>query len=172
MVPAYILKRSARKTLSMEITPALEVLVRAPMRLPLREIDAFVGKHTEWIRRATVRKQTRMLALSEPEEAELRTLTERARAVIPGRVSYYAQKMGLSPTAVKITRAKTRFGSCSPKNSLCFSCLLMRYPPEAIDYVVVHELAHIVHKNHGKAFHALVASVLPDHRERRSLLRQ
>ena len=48
----------------------------------------------------------------------------------------------------------------------------MQYPPEAIDYVVVHELAHLRHMNHSAAFYALVASVLPDHRERRALLRR
>lgn len=48
----------------------------------------------------------------------------------------------------------------------------MQYPPEAVDYVVVHELAHIVHKNHGNAFYALIGSVLPDYPARRALLRE
>lgn len=58
------------------------------------------------------------------------------------------------------------------KNGLCFSWRLMQYPPEAVDYVVVHELAHIVHKNHGNAFYALIGSVLPDYPARRALLRK
>ena len=75
------------------------------------------------------------------------------------------------PTGITITSARTRFGSCSGKNRLSFSWRLMQYPDEAIDYVVVHELAHIAHKNHGPDFHSCVAAVLPDHRERRALLR-
>ena len=47
----------------------------------------------------------------------------------------------------------------------------MAYPEKAIDYVVVHELAHIVHRNHGPAFHALVESILPDHKQRRAMLK-
>ena len=85
--------------------------------------------------------------------------------------SKLSQIMGLTPTGVKITSARTRYGSCSSKNSLCFSCFLMNAPEEAIDLVVVHELCHIRHKNHGPAFYALLASVLPDHRQRKQLLK-
>lgn len=80
--------------------------------------------------------------------------------------------MNLYPTGLKITSARTRFGSCSGKNSICFSWRLMDYPELAIDYVVVHELAHIVHKNHGPQFWALVERYLPDYRARRAMLRE
>ena len=86
-------------------------------------------------------------------------------------MAHYAEWMGVTPTGVKITGAKTRFGSCSAKNSLCFSLYLMAYPDAAVDYVVVHELAHIRHKNHSPAFYAEVARVMPDYRERRKLLK-
>ena len=91
--------------------------------------------------------------------------------MIPGRVEHFAARMGVRPTGVKITSAKSRFGSCSGKNSLCFSWRLMAYPPEAVDYVVVHELAHITVKNHSRAFYRLVEQYLPDWRERRELLK-
>jgi len=74
--------------------------------------------------------------------------------------------MGVSPEGITVTGARTRFGSCSPKNRLCFSWRLMQYPEEAIDAVVVHELAHILHKNHGKQFYKAVENVLPDYRTR------
>ena len=80
--------------------------------------------------------------------------------------------MGLHPTGLRITSARTRFGSCSAKNSICFSWRLMQYPDAAVDYVVVHELAHIREKNHGRAFYALVEQFLPDWRERRALLKE
>ena len=67
--------------------------------------------------------------------------------------------------------ASSLLGSCSSKNSLNFSLYLLQYPPEAIDYVIVHELAHIVHKNHSPAFHALIARYLPDHKARRAMLK-
>ena len=58
----------------------------------------------------------------------------------------------------------------SGKNSLCFSCFLGECPPEAVELVVVHELCHIVHKNHGAKFYALLESILPDWRQRKGLL--
>ena len=80
--------------------------------------------------------------------------------------------MGLEPAGITISSAQKRFGSCTAKNRLCFSYRLMRYPEEAIEYVVVHELAHLVHRNHGKDFYALVASVMPDYKKRDALLKQ
>ena len=79
--------------------------------------------------------------------------------------------MGVKPIRITVTGAKTRFGSCSGLNAVSFSYLLMRYPPEAIEYVVVHELAHIRHHDHSPAFWAEVETYLPDYRERRALLR-
>ena len=87
-------------------------------------------------------------------------------------MQHYAKLMTLYPTGLKITSARTRFGSCSGKNSICFSWRLMDYPESAIDYVVVHELAHIAHKNHGPQFWALVERYLPDYRARRAMLRE
>ena len=99
-------------------------------------------------------------------------LRQRAGEVLPGKVAHYAAIMGVVPASVKITAARTRFGSCSGKNSLCFSLYLMRYPEAAIDYVVVHELAHIRHHDHSPAFYAEVARVMPDYKERARLLKE
>lgn len=167
----YSIKRSGRKTMALEITPEAQVLVRAPLGASLAEIQRFVSAHTVWIEKHLSVAQSRMQAypmLSGPEQEALKT---KAKAYILPRVEYYAAIMGLFPAAVTITGAKKRFGSCSAENRLCFSLFLMRYPEAAIDYVVVHELAHIRHKNHGKAFYACIASVLPDYRERRMLLK-
>ena len=79
--------------------------------------------------------------------------------------------MELVPAGIKITSARTRFGSCSAKNSICFSWRLMLYPPEAIDYVIVHELAHIRHHDHSPAFYALIEQYLPDWKARMKLLK-
>lgn len=165
----YRLKRSQRRTLSLELTGQGELLVRAPQWLPRGEIDRFVQAKEGWIA-AHLARLAALPPRREPtpqEEARLRAL---ARAVLPGRVEYFSQRMGLFPTGVKITSARKRFGSCSGKNSLCFSWRLMAYPPEAVDYVVVHELAHIAHKNHGKEFYRRVAQELPDYQRRRALL--
>ena len=168
----YEVIRSRRRTVSLEIRPDLTVLVRAPLRMTGVEVDSFVRRHEGWLTKHLAQMETRRQNHPEPTAEEAQALIAKAKAVLPGKVTYYAAKMGVSPAGITITGAKTRFGSCSPKNRICFSWRLMTYPDEAIDYVVVHELAHIRHKDHSPAFHAFVASVLPDHVQRRKLLRQ
>lgn len=168
----YILKRSKRKTLAVEVTRAGEVIVRAPLRMPEREILRFLREQRQWVEAHITLQKQREAAHPTPNAEEEARLKALAKETIPPRVAHYGNIMGLIPTSVKITSAKTRFGSCSVKNRLCFSWRLMQYPPEAVDYVVVHELAHIVHKNHGNAFYALIRSVLPDYPARRALLRK
>ena len=164
--------RSHRKTLALEVTRELEIIVRAPQRLAKREIERFVENHRNWIDNALQKQKERGTAHPEPDEAEQAYLFNQAKTILPQRVTYFSQLMGLAPTGVKITSARRRFGSCSPKNSLCFSWRLMQYPQDAIDYVVVHELAHIVHKNHSAAFYKLIEAYIPDYRERRAMLRR
>lgn len=162
---------STRKTLALEITQELTVLVRAPIGIRQTEISAFVAAHRTWISLALARMKERAERHPTPSSFLETELRAKAEAYIPQRVAYYSEQMGLYPEGVRITGAKTRFGSCSGKNRLCFSWRLMAYPKEAIDYVVVHELAHILHKNHGSAFYACIADVLPDWKSRRQLLR-
>ena len=79
--------------------------------------------------------------------------------------------MGVTPMGVRISRAKKRFGSCSAENRISYSYRLMAYPEAVIDYVVVHELAHIRHKNHSADFYAFVARFLPDYKAREAILK-
>ena len=101
---------------------------------------------------------------------QAQALREEALRVLPERVRHFAARMGVSPASVRVTAARTRFGSCSSQGHICFSWRLMQYPPEAIDYVVVHELAHLRYMNHGAEFYALIARYLPDWKARRALL--
>ena len=94
-----------------------------------------------------------------------------ANDYLPKRVEYYSDIMNVKPTGLKITSAKKHFGSCNGKNSICFSYYLMLYPKEAIDYVVVHELAHIKHHNHSKEFYNYISIFMPDYKQREKLLR-
>ena len=168
----YEIIRSRRKTLALEITRDCRVLVRAPMRTSAEHIDRFVAQHADWITKHLERQRQRAAQFPlSPTPEETEALKTRARAVLPEKVAAWSQKTGLVPTSIKITTARKRYGSCSAKNSLCFSCFLMNCPDEAIDLVVVHELCHIREKNHGPRFYALLEQFLPDHRERKKLLK-
>ena len=169
---AYELIRSRRRTLALEITRDCRVLVRSPLGLSQAKIDAFVESHVDWIQAHLEQQRQRMAsAPPPPTEADIAALKAKARAALPEKVAYWSEKMGIRPTGLKITTARKRYGSCSGKNSLCFSCFLMDCPEEAIDLVVVHELCHIKEKNHGPRFYALLGQYLPDYKERKKLLR-
>lgn len=89
---------------------------------------------------------------------------------IQRRVPLMAPLMQLRPTGMHVTEAKTRWGSCSSKNSLNFSWRLIFCPPEVISYVVIHELCHIKHKDHSAAFWAMVAQYDPKYESRKAWL--
>ena len=168
----YTLIRSRRKTLAIQVTQEAQVVVRAPLRCPRHTVDAFVASRQAWIESALARQRERLAAHPPLTQEETERLRQQAKAYIPRRVTCWAERMGLQPSAVKITAATKRFGSCSSKGTLCFSLYLMQYPPEAIDAVVVHELCHLRHMNHSPAFYAEVERWLPDYRERMKLLKK
>ena len=168
----YTLIRARRRTLSLQLDREGNAVVRAPYGVKKEFIDRFVAGHADWLKRAREKQASRHLAHPEPTEDERKALIARAKEYLPARVAYWSNIMGLTPTGLKITSARTRFGSCSGKNSLCFSWRLMQYPSDAIDYVVVHELAHIRHHDHSPAFYALVERYMPDWRARMQLLKE
>lgn len=168
----YKIIRSDRKTLGIGISSEGEVLVRAPRFLSEERISVEVSKAEDWIKGALERYEKRKnsamtVTLSHEEE---RLLKRKAYEVLPAIVDLYSRRMNVSPTGIKVTSAKTRFGSCSSNNSLCFSFRIMLYPQSAIEAVVVHELAHIKYKDHGKMFYNFIYSVMPDYDERKKLL--
>lgn len=162
--------RSNRKTMSLSVDNELNAVVRTPFFVTKKAVDDFVNANKEWLDKA-VQSKEQQLKRYDLSEAEINRLVNLAKEVIPHKVDYYSSLMNLKPTGVKITKAKTRFGSCSPKNSLCFSCFLMTYPDDAVDYVVVHELAHIRYRNHGKEFYNLIEQYHPDYKKRILLLK-
>ena len=167
----YNIIRSNRKTLAIEVTAEGTLLVRAPMRTRLTEIERFVNENTAWIEERVARAKARCELHPEPSEAEMKAYIAAAKSYLPERVRYFAELMGVVPAGITVTGARKRFGSCSGKNRLCFSWRIMEYPPELVDYVIVHELAHIKHHNHSRQFYDFIATVMPDHRERRKRLR-
>ncbi|WP_321311508.1 M48 family metallopeptidase [Halarcobacter sp.] len=89
-----------------------------------------------------------------------------AQKLIPKIVTEYSELMQLFPTAIKFRKNKRTWGSCNYRNELNFNTLLMKFPIPLIEYVVIHELAHIKHKNHSKRFWACVEQYCPNYKEK------
>jgi len=94
-----------------------------------------------------------------------------ARKILTEQTEVYARQFGLKYRSLRITSARTRWGSCSQLNALSFTWRLVMAPMEIIDYIVVHELAHIMEKNHSRAYWNQVERMLPDYRTRRKWLK-
>ncbi|MCL2445156.1 MAG: M48 family metallopeptidase [Oscillospiraceae bacterium] len=168
----YTLTRSNRKTIGLCVRPDGSLEVRAPMHCPAREIERALREKAAWIAEKQQMMQQRQVNAVEitPElEAQCRL---QATAVLPGRVEHFAGIMRVAPKAVRITGAMTRWGSCSSCGRVSFAWRLMLCDDELIDYVVVHELAHLREMNHGPQFWAVVESVLPDYKRRIAKLRK
>ena len=170
----YRLERSDRKTVQLRICPDGTLLVKAPLRYSKEEIDALIARHSRWIEkhRAAMKKRTARIQACAQTPEQIDELFCQAKKVIPERVAYFSHLMDVVPTGVRITSAQKRFGSCSAQNNLCFSYRVMMYPPEAVDYVVVHELAHIRHHDHSREFYQFIESVLPDYRRYEAILKE
>ena len=166
----FKLIRSKRKTIELSIDDDFIPLVKAPLKMSKEDIEKFILKHEKWIEKNILKKREHVEKFSLTDE-EVSMLKSKALPYLTERTEHFAKIMGVKPTGIKITSAEKRFGSCSAKNSICYSWRLMQYPPEAIDYVVVHELAHIKHKNHGKEFYRLIEKILPDYKNREKLLK-
>ncbi len=90
---------------------------------------------------------------------------------LPDLVDIYSKKMNLIPTSIKYRKNKRTWGSCNYKNGLNFNILLMKFPIELMEYVVIHELAHIKHKNHSKRFWDMVEEFCPDYKQREKIFK-
>jgi len=204
--------RTKRKTLALYISNGV-LEVRAPMKMPMHEIERFIASKEKWItgklaHSAEQTKQREMFQLhygdsifylgneypiaakdgkhigfdnsfymppnlspDEVKSACVQIYRNLAKSELTNRVNSFAKFMSVAPSSVKINGAKTRWGSCSARGNINFSWRLMMANSDVVDYVVVHELAHLKEMNHSPKFWAIVVSVLPDYKERQQQLK-
>ena len=170
----YHLIWSDRRSIGIEVDREGKVTVRAPYSCEKKRIDRFLLEKENWIRqKVKLQKENAMKRQEKREmpEAEKKYYRNLAREVLGARTGYYARKMGVTYGRISIREQKTRWGSCSSAGNLNFNWKLVLMPPELLDYVVVHELAHRKEMNHSPRFWAVVEKELPDYRDRREKLK-
>ena len=169
----YKLIRSKRKTMSIEVRNGGEIIVRAPLRSNEKVINAFIEKNSDWLKKAVEKSLRRQELASryEIKEEDIPFYKTKAKEYLPERTWYWSKITGLVPSYVHITSAEKRFGSCNGKNGICFSYRLMAYDEDVIDYVILHELSHIKHKDHSKAFYSFIYQFMPDYKSRENILK-
>lgn len=163
---AYVLKRSRRKTLSLIIHPDGTLEVRSPLRLTQSRIDAFICEKSRWIsQKRLARHEQVSIPIPQPTDypylsVQTITLAERVMMQFPS----------FKPDRVTVGRQRKRWGSCNGKGQIRLNACLMLLPEPLAEYVIVHELCHLIHLNHSNQFHALLQQVLPDARNRQQAL--
>ena len=169
--------RSNRKTVAIQVNSDLSITVRAPHFASEKDIEeilmkkeAWISKHIEEIKTRKKRFESESTDKFTPEKIKL--LTDKALEVIPMRVEYFANIMGVTYGNITIRNQKTRWGSCSSAGNVNFNYQLYYLSDELLDYVVVHELAHRRHMDHSKEFWSEVARYCPDYRARRKQLKE
>lgn len=136
-----------------------------PRGVSRRRALEFLERKADWVEQARERLAAKRKALPsqlppEEERARIEELRRAAKADLPGRIERLAAQTGLKYAKLSIRASRTKWGSCSGQNHISLSLFLMVLPEYLRDYVIIHELCHIVHHDHSPRFHALVDSLV------------
>lgn len=168
------LTRKRIKNLNIRISPdGTQVNASAPLYMPEARVVSFVRSKRAWIERAMVRAAQRPSVQAEgaskEQVAEWRAVVE---ACVPALIEAWEPILGVKAGQLAYRNMKSRWGSCQPSTGrICINVRLALYPPECLEYVVVHELCHLLVSGHGPKFYALMDRVMPDWKQRRAKLR-
>ena len=135
-----------------------------------KEYSLNLEKHTKKRTKLTFKEEEFVLYYSEYDENIFHRhinhfYKEEAKAFIPSLVESWSDIMNLTPNKISFRKTKRQWGSCSAKNDLSFNTMTMKLPPNVIQYIIVHELAHIKHKHHQKSFWEEIAKYMPEYKQ-------
>ena len=166
------IKKSKRKSVSIEIKPDLTVIVRAPLFLSDNTIKRLVSQKNDWIDKKIKQIENKnSVLLPTFSEKEIKLLREKTRVLITPKAEYYAKILGVSFNKLSVKKQRSIWGSCSAKQNINFNLLLCLCPDNVVDYIVVHELCHLKELNHSKKFWYEVEKILPDYKASRLWLK-
>ena len=146
--------RARRITLS--VRPSGETRLTYPRLVSRKRALEFLESRVEWVEQSRVRIAEHTTPKPQYTTEQIEMMRREAKALLPERVAFWAQKFGFKYGRVSIRASRSKWGSCSGDNNISLSLFLMTLPEHLRDYVIIHELCHTVHHNHSSAFHALV----------------
>ena len=168
------LQRKKVKNLNLRIArDGGHVDASAPARMTPADVADFVHRKHDWIEAQMERvSATPMAQASQASKAEVAQWRAVVQACVPALVAAWEPIMGVKAGQLAYRNMTSRWGSCQPSTGrICINVRLALYPPECLEYVVVHELCHLLERGHGPRFHQLMDRFMPDWKQRRDKLR-
>lgn len=162
------------KNITLKVKPPDgRIEVSAPLRTPQRTIETLVREKRSWIERTQKKVASSTTARAEEASAaEVAQWCAQVQAQVPSLIAKWEPQLGVRAGKLAYRNMRSRWGSCQPDTGrICINVRLALYPPECLEYVVVHELCHLLVRGHGADFYALLDAHLPNWRAARALLR-
>lgn len=146
-------KRVGNKNIRISVHPRKGVLVTLPWYTSFSRAIRFAEENSSWIKgRIEFHKTTY-------DHIEIEAMRKEAKKLLPEKVKFWADKYDFHYNRIAIKNNISNWGSCSMKNNINLNLQLLRLPEELIDFVILHELCHLKHRNHGKEFHKMLDSL-------------
>ncbi|MEG0619544.1 MAG: SprT family zinc-dependent metalloprotease [Raoultibacter sp.] len=168
------LVRKQVKNVNLRVKEDGSVAVSAPVWVSTAQVQDFVRGRLPWIRECQRRQAASPRTLKQQASAEqLHAWRQQVQGAVPPLIACWEPIMGVASQTVVYRNMSSRWGSCNPRTGrICINIQLAAYPPQCLEYVVVHELCHLLEGGHGPRFKALMTRFLPDWKQRRALLKQ
>lgn len=218
----YVLKRNAKKNINITVKDDGTVMVSAPKRVSIAEINKVIEDRREWIEKARKKQSIKKIIHTDMDiyngctiyflgelievniipskvtgisiedskiifevkekyienQSYLNThfysaLKEKLLLILTEYMNMYLKVMNLNINTMKLRAMRSRFGTCMPtKKEILFNTYLIHYPLESIEYVVLHEVSHLIHANHSTKFYNVIAKYMPDWKVRKNKLKE
>ena len=158
-----VFRKSLRsRSISIRVHPVKGVTVSVPYIVPYAAARLFFAARRGWILETMAKQREKYKDVKVASPSEVETMRRQAKAQLPGRLAELAARYGFIYNRVAIKHNATNWGSCSSKGNINLNLNIVRLPKVLQDYVLLHELCHLRHQDHGHGFHLLLEHVLTD----------
>ena len=163
LIGPVLLKKSIKaRRVSIRVHPVKGVSVSIPYIVPYMAAEAFFRLKRQWVIETIARQKEKFKGVRVADPSEIAELRKRAKEELPSRLAELAARYGFEYNKVTIKHNATNWGSCSARNNINLNLNIVRLPKVLQDYILLHELCHLRHHDHGHGFHLLLEHVVTD----------
>ncbi len=164
----WVIEKKRIKNVNLRVQPDGRIEVSVPYATPDEHVEDIVREKHDWLLKAQKRTEnTPMARAMSATPSEVREWRKVVEAFVPALVEQWEPILGVKAGQLAYRKMKSRWGSCQPSTGrICINVVLALYPPECLEYVVVHELVHLLVPGHGPEFRAIMDRVMPDWKKR------